>query len=100
MPERIENKLVGTCPSCGDVSLVSDDLELWVCSRRVASYYRFTCPLCRNLIVKHAGDQVMNLLTGAGVVLLTWFYPAEWDEEHSGPPLTNDDLLDLHLSLQ
>ncbi len=97
---RIETTLEGTCPRCGDVKLVPDDIELWVCSRRIASFYRFVCPVCRSLVVKPAGEQVMLILAGAGIMPHAWFYPAEWDESHEGPPLTVDDLLDLHESLR
>ncbi len=96
---HLETILEGTCPNCGDVKLRTDDIELWVCSRRVASYYRFVCPLCANLVVKHAGEQAMLILASAGITPNAWFYPAEWDEPHTGPALTLDDLLDLHQAL-
>jgi len=100
MATPIEHCLIGTCPTCGDVKLLLEEVELWVCSRRHASFYRFTCPLCQNLIVKPAGEGVMGILAKEGVTPKAWFYPAEWDEPHVGPPLTTDDLLDLYESLE
>ena len=31
---------------------------------------------------------------------MRWSWPAELSEPHSGPPLTPDDLLDLHVLLE
>ena len=92
--------LVATCPACGDVSLTTDEISLQVCSRRSASFYRFECSICKQLVIKPADEQVIRTLIEAGTELQTWFYPAEWDEEHEGPPISWDDILLFHSEVE
>ena len=42
----------------------------------------------------------MDLLVSAGAPQETWRWPAELAEHRGGPPLTPDDLLDLHVLLE
>ena len=89
-----------TCPSCGEVELTPDDLELKVCSNHAASsYYRFTCPLCMDDIRKPADDRIVQLLISGGVHASMWDLPAA-DTPSDAPPFTIDDLLDFHNLLQ
>ena len=88
-----------TCPTCGEVELTPDDIELRVCTFAPASYYQFACPLCSEAVQKPADDRVVQLLISGGVSATVWELPEEVREDHSGPPLTVDDLLDLHLLL-
>jgi predicted RNA-binding Zn-ribbon protein involved in translation (DUF1610 family) len=101
------------CPRCGEVELRPSDLLL----RRVldgdgtvteASTYRFSCPDCACLVEKPADGRLAALLTTGGVPvedvataprarLLVTLHPEMPGE---GPPLTCDDLLDLHLALE
>jgi predicted RNA-binding Zn-ribbon protein involved in translation (DUF1610 family) len=99
--ECMVNAIVkATCPRCGDVELQPMDLQLRVCSMAVASTYHFTCPRCEEIIVKPAADgRVVTLLQSVGVPTVVWELPAELSETHEGPPLTMDDLIDLHLLL-
>jgi len=89
-----------TCPTCGEVELTPDDIELRVCTYAPASYYRFDCPLCRVEIQKPADDRVVQLLISGGVSATVWELPDEVREGREGPPLTVDDLLDFHLLLE
>ena len=89
-----------TCPSCGEVELKPDDIELRVCTHAPASYYVFGCPSCRDPIQKPADDRVIQLLISGGVRALVWELPSEVLEVHDGPALTHDDLLDFHLLLE
>ena len=76
-PTRIR----ATCPGCGEVELTPPDVELRVCKAEEHSFYAFVCPECCQTVTKPADRRVVGLLT-------------------SGPRLTWDDLLDLHLELE
>jgi hypothetical protein len=64
------------------------------------SYYSFRCGTCRDEIRKPAAPQVVALLTSGGVRVEAWSVPAEALEEHSGGPITHDEVLDMALMLQ
>ena len=89
-----------TCPTCGEVELTPDDIELRVCTHAPASYYQFDCPLCTEAIQKPADDRVVQLLISGGVSATVWELPDEVREDRNGPPLSMDDLLDFHLLLE
>ena len=98
---NVETVVKATCQSCGEVELRPIDLRLRVCSTPEASVYHFTCPRCEKVIVKPASDgRIVTLLTSVGVPTIHWDLPAELDEAHDGPPLTIDDLIDLHFQLE
>jgi hypothetical protein len=88
-----------TCPTCGEVELTPDDIELRVCTHAPASYYEFACPLCADQVRKPADDRIVQLLISGGVSATVWELPDELRDQ-SGPALTLDDLLDFHLLLQ
>jgi hypothetical protein len=89
------------CPACGDVQLQIDDLTVRVCSdEEMPSAYRFRCPGCDQTVHREASPRIVDLLVSAGAPHERWNWPAELAELHSGPPLTPDDLLDLHVLLE
>lgn len=88
-----------SCPSCGDVELTPSQVRLVVCSVKAWSYYAFVCTTCLEEIRKPAGRDVVALLISGGVVAEPWTVPAEALEEHSGPVLSYDDVLDFALWL-
>jgi predicted RNA-binding Zn-ribbon protein involved in translation (DUF1610 family) len=89
------------CPECGDVQLEIYQLTVLVCSDRDAeSSYRFRCPDCAQTVTRAASPRIVDLLVSAGAPHETWRWPAELAERRSGPPLTPDDLLDLHVLLE
>ena len=89
------------CPACGDVQLQIDDLTVRVCNDdETPSTYRFTCPGCDETVDRDASPRIVDLLVSAGASHELWSWPAELAEHHSGPPLTPDDLLDLHVLLE
>lgn len=62
--------------------------------------YRFVCPQCEQVVVKPADRKIVTLLLSAGVDV----EQAQPDPDHlearpDGPPLTLDDLIDLHFLL-
>ncbi|MDQ3538353.1 MAG: hypothetical protein M3415_06125 [Actinomycetota bacterium] len=94
-----------TCPSCGEVGLTPDEIELRVSEHgAAASYYAFTCPSCQIVVRKPADERVVRLLVSGGVPVLQLDPPAapprQLGERFDGPPLTHDDLLDFHTLLQ
>ena len=88
------------CPTCGEVELTPADVSLMVCSHAPLSYYAFTCATCCQEIRKPADDHVVSLLVSGGVPAQVWELPAEALEEHAGPAITYDDVLDFALRLQ
>jgi hypothetical protein len=79
------------------------------------SCYRFLCPGCEELVEKPADERIAQLLTTGGVAVIedgassdvAGFEleaahddrPTHPERSEGGPPLTLDDLLDLHLRL-
>ena len=89
------------CPACGDEQLHIKDLTVRVCSdEEVPSAYRFQCPGCERTVHREASPRIVDLLVSAGAPHERWSWPAELAEHRSGPPLTPDDLLDLHVLLE
>lgn len=85
-----------TCPTCGEVDLTADDIELRLSNAEDASRYGFECPVCVDFIWKPADERIVELLISGGV-------RANVIEERFRsdlPPLTYDDLLDFHFALQ
>ncbi len=88
-----------SCPTCGEVELTPADVSLMVCSHAPLSYYAFTCLTCMDEIRKPADDEIISLLIAGGVDPTMWEIPAEAIEEHAGPAITYDDVLDFVLKL-
>lgn len=88
-----------SCPSCGDVQLTPPQVRLVVCSVADWSYYAFRCTGCATEVRKPADSDVVRLLRAGGVVAEPWEVPAEALEEHPGPVLDYDDLLDFAIWL-
>ena len=88
------------CPACGDVQLQIDDLTVRTCNEDdTPSAYRFVCPGCAQTVEREASRRIVDLLVSAGAPQELWTWPAELAEQRDGPPLTPDDLLDLHVLL-
>ena len=89
------------CPACVDVQLQIDDLTVRVCQDDdMPSAYRFRCPGCEETVHREASPRIVELLVSAGAPQEMWRWPAELTEHRAGPPLTPDDLLDLHVLLE
>ncbi len=84
-----------TCPDCGDIDLSPADLSLCVAPNW--AHYSFTCSECGVTLFKTADAEVVDLLSSAGVETL--HVPAEALENHSGPVIGYDDILDFALAL-
>lgn len=88
-----------SCPMCGDVQLSYDQVRVVLHPVRERSFYSFTCHTCRDEVNKPATPEVVRLLRMGGVVPEIADFPAEAAEEHHGPALTYDDLLDFAIWL-
>lgn len=111
-------RIRATCPSCGEVELRPDEIELHVVGAdpddvRDGSTYVFDCPACADEIAKPADSRIARLLASGGVTILCTGDPemeavvaaAMERIVHPegiviGPALTVDDLLDFHQLLQ
>ena len=71
-----------------------------MCSSTSEGSYVFRCPTCRLAVSKQAEESVVDVLVASGVRLSMWQFPAELDEEHYGPPISHDDLLEFHFDLE
>jgi hypothetical protein len=89
-----------TCPTCGDIELTVEQVQVQVCVTTGESTYSFLCPCCAFIVNKDANDSVVESLTSAGSRLVAWTLPAELSEPKSGPRITHDDLLEFHLALE
>ena len=98
--DRHMTTIKASCPSCGDVELTPHQVRLVVCSVKSWSYYAFMCTTCHDEVRKPAGRDVVALLISGGVVAEPWNVPAEVLEEHDGPTLNYDDVLDFALWLE
>lgn len=88
------------CWACGLVRMPSTAIDLRVCgNQRALSTYGFDCPSCRQRIETPACEHAIAALYSVGVRATVWHVPAEALEAHDGPPLSVDDLLDLHEQL-
>ena len=97
---RLGERYYFTCPVCGDVDLTPAQVRLVVCSRIEWSYYAFACTDCNDEIRKPADEEIISLLITGGVDADMWEIPAEALEEHIGPAITYDDVLDFVLALE
>jgi hypothetical protein len=89
------------CPLCGEVELTAADIALRLCAQRESlSRYEFICPCCFDEVHKPAPDHIAELLIRGGVTPEQLEIPAEALEEHVGPPISYDDLLDFHMEIE
>ena len=89
-----------SCPVCGDVELTPAQMRLVVCNLADRSFYAFSCSTCRDEVRKPADDEVVALLVSGGVIAERWEIPAEALEDHIGPQISYDDVLDFALQLE
>ncbi len=101
-------RIRASCPDCGEVELLPDDVVLHVVRASdgdvsSGSSYRFDCPSCEVAVQKPADDRIAQLLTTGGVAVEEnppLDKPPHPEAPRGGPPLTHDDLLDLHLAMR
>ena len=93
-----------TCPTCGDVDLTPADVTVTIARELGWSTYTFRCAGCSDAVCKPADDEVVQLLTGAGVRVERLDIPLEYLESRAlirnSAPLRYDDVLDFGLWLE
>jgi hypothetical protein len=93
-----------TCPDCGDVDLTPADVLVTVSREMGWSKYSFTCPNCSQCVSKPADEDVVQLLTSAGVRVKKLRIPDEYFDglmvAETVARLTEDDILDFALWIE
>ena len=109
-----------TCPSCGEIDLTAEKVQLRIALGGTGSSYAFDCPRCTDRIHKPADSRVVQLLISGGVapeILAETTGEADRTarvatarEAHptrthvasrpSTPAITYDDLLEFHKELE
>jgi hypothetical protein len=93
-----------TCPTCGDVDLTPADVLVTVSREMGWSKYTFNCPSCDEAISKPADDDVVQLLTSAGVRIKKLRIPDEYFDglmvAETVTRLSEDDILDFALWIE
>ncbi len=90
-----------TCPTCGEVGLTPDDIDLRVAAHdSTDSFYAFDCPACYCTVRKPADERVVQLLLSGGVERRDLeLEPAVPEPRFPWSKLTHDDLLEFHQAL-
>jgi len=98
---RDRTKVQGRCPTCGPLTLLPQDL---VCAlppnQEDPGLAEFHCPRCAAPIFNLITEQEAKLLMLLGAHRAEGPVPLELTEDKSGPPVTFDDLFDLHVALE
>jgi len=91
-------RIEARCAWCGPVMFDASGLQLHV-GGHPAALAEFRCPDCDRVNVRAvAGDDVRALL-GAGIKPSFGPAPFELLEEHAGPPIAWDELIEFHEAL-
>lgn len=98
-----------TCPSCGEVDLTADKVELRIAIGGNGSSYAFNCPRCDDRVRKPADSRVVQLLISGGIApeVVADDDDAAAREMHpshgprtQAPAITYDDILEFHRELE
>jgi hypothetical protein len=93
------SRIRGRCPTCGPLTLLPRD---FVCALPEDSDSKalteFHCPVCDRAVFTPVTPQEAKLLVLLGAARSRG--PLELTEEKSGPPVTADDLFELHAALE
>ena len=84
------------CPTCGTVFITVDELACAIQLRRREALCQFECPVCAVVVTQELVPFDVAILRSMGASLLNGTVPFELVENHFGPPLCLDDLLDFH----
>lgn len=88
-----------SCPACGDVDILPEDMTIMVCVSDGQTSYVFRCPVCMMAVSREVDRRIMEILVSAGVKVHFWRLPSELSERPEGPPINLDDLIDFHYEL-
>lgn len=85
------------CSLCGEVELAASAVALIAHEDGTDDVYAFTCPRCGAHYSRCVTARVRSILIAAGVTAIIAPVRAHHGD---APPLTNDDLIDLHFDLE
>lgn len=88
------------CWKCGEVALSLEDILLVEHGDGEGTFYSFICSTCREPQAYPADDRFIDFMSMNGTEPVVLNPPMEYKEAEDEPPLSWDDLLDLHLLLQ
>jgi hypothetical protein len=93
------SRFTARCPTCGEVEVLAEQMWLVLTNVPGRDHYGVACPRCRRTFRRSADAVTVGLLSGL-LPVETIDLPAEALEEHTGPAITIDDLLDVMLTLE
>ena len=88
--------LKADCRACGTVFLTLDELSCVIQRERKEALCQFACPIYTLTVTQELPPQDVAILRAMGARELMGSVPFELLEDHFGPPLSFDDLLDFH----
>ena len=88
------------CWRCGEVTLSLDDILLVEHGDGDGTFYTFVCPSCGDPQAYPADSRFIDFMNMNGSRPIVLQPPIEFKAAGDNPPLSWDDLLDLHLQLQ
>ena len=95
------SRIQGRCPTCGPLTLLPRD---FVCALPAdpdsKALTEFHCPVCDGVVFTPVTPQDAKLLMLLGAARATGPLPLELTEEKDGPPVTVDDVFDVHVALE
>lgn len=95
------SRVRGRCPTCGPLTLLPKDFVCALPSQADGpALTEFHCPLCDHPVFTPVTPQEAKLLMLLGAGKELGPAPLELTEEKSGPPVSVDDLFDLHVALE
>nr|QEO74152.1 hypothetical protein [uncultured bacterium] len=98
---RDRSRIQGRCPTCGPLTLLPRD---FVCALpddpESKALTEFHCPVCDGAVFTAVTQQEAKLLMLLGAARSTRPLPLELTEEKAGPPVTVDDVFDVHVALE
>ncbi len=84
-----------TCKTCGDQIVDTSALRGRVCEDNGHCEYRFTCPNCDSVTVRHSERRIIDLLESNGVCIDKWELPRSLPVAQITTDLTVIDVADL-----
>ena len=93
--DRLMPWVEATCVWCGDVEFSLADLRVHAAGEE-RGLLEFTCPSCDRLNVRPLDQSELAALATMGATAASGAAPFELLEEHAGPPITWDDLIEFH----
>lgn len=87
------------CSWCGEVRITVDGLRCGILPDRSAALCEFSCPSCGRLAFQRTSAERAAMFILSGARRATTRIPLELLEDHDGPAISWDDVLDLRLAL-